>query len=221
MHKSVVEFSVETIEIAGLGSALIALRLPYGKGARSSGSHHFKSGFDSVEYGFDITHLDRSDFKLISSLVKQGDSHSKVLRGICVWCMINAPRYWWVEMDTYRVGAERLSSESTMHIEGKGLTTDELVEMKENLQEGHMQKRVWMFSYQTLRRIYQQRKGHRLPQWEVFCNWIESLPFAKELILASSSPIEQIHDFATEDIRKELEEYERYHSDQQISDSGY
>jgi hypothetical protein len=99
-----------------------------------------------------------------------------------VWCEINAPRYWWQEMDTYRVGAERLSSESTMHIEGKGMPEEELVKMKEELPEGHMQKRVWMFSYQTLRRIYFQRRNHRLPQWRMFCNWIESLPFAEEFI---------------------------------------
>ena len=99
-----------------------------------------------------------------------------------MWCEINAPRYWWQEMDTYRVGAERLSSESTMHIEGKGLSEEELIEMKENLTEGHMQKRVWMFSYQTLRRIYIQRKNHRLPQWRTFCQWIETLPFAENFI---------------------------------------
>jgi hypothetical protein len=70
-----------------------------------------------------------------------------------------------------------------MHIQGKGLTTEELVKMKEELKEGTMQKRVEYFSYQTLRRIYVQRRNHRLPHWHKFCEWIEGLPFAKELIL--------------------------------------
>ena len=32
-------------------------------------------------------------------------------------------------------------------------------------------------------RIYYDRKDHRLPEWQEFCEWIESLPMAKELIL--------------------------------------
>ena len=99
-----------------------------------------------------------------------------------VYAEIDAPRYWWQEMDTYRIGTDRLSSESTMHIQGRGMSEDELVRMKEELKEGTMQKRVQVFSYQCLRRIYFQRKDHRLPHWREFCQWIESLPLAKELI---------------------------------------
>ena len=54
--------------------------------------------------------------------------------------------------------------------------------MKSKLTEGTMQKRVWMLSYQTLRRIYFQRRNHRLPHWRKFCEWIKTLPFAEELI---------------------------------------
>jgi hypothetical protein len=85
-------------------------------------------------------------------------------------------------MDTYRIGTDRLSSESTMHIQGKGMTEEELVAMKEALTEGTMQKRVQVFSYQALRRIYFQRRNHKLPHWRDFCKWIETLPFAAELI---------------------------------------
>ena len=182
MHKSVEEFSVRTVEIGGIGAALYALRLPYGKEARSD-VRPYCDRFDdgTVTYGTSV-HPNEDDIVLLQKLVKRGDEHAKVIRGIEVWCEINAPRYWHVELDTYRIGCERLSSESTMHIQGHGLSTDELIEMKEYLPEGTMQKRVWMFSYQTLRRIYFQRKRHRLPQWQKFCEWIESLPFAKELI---------------------------------------
>lgn len=187
---SVENFYVKTLEIAGLSSALQALRLPFGKEKRSLVDDWFsrypyvletKESFDAFESNSRVL-VDEKDKELIKALVKRGDEHAKVLRGVMVWCEINAPRYWWVEMDTYRVGAERLSSESTMHIEGKGLSENELIELKEHLEEGHMQKRVWMFSYQTLRRIYFQRKDHRLPQWKKFCEWIETLPFAKEFI---------------------------------------
>lgn len=38
-------------------------------------------------------------------------------------------------------------------------------------------------NYRCLKNIYMQRKNHRLPEWREFCSWIESLPYAKELIL--------------------------------------
>ena len=187
---SVFQFRVRTLEIAGLGSILQALRLPFGKEARSVVSTKYAvypnstvngETWDTLSFKQDVM-LHPKDKELIETLVKRGDEHSKVLRGVMVWCEINAPRYWWVEMDTYRIGAERLSSESTMHIQGKGMSEEELVEFKEHLEEGHMQKRVWMFSYQTLRRIYFQRRNHRLPQWRAFCGWIETLPLAEEFI---------------------------------------
>ena len=191
--RSVEEFSVETLEVGGLVGVLNALRLPFGKEMRSKVFYQFCPQNTKLDDGTKIDNKffaymyriipDSRDINLLSTLVKRGDEHAKVLRGVMVWCEINAPRYWWVEMDTYRVGAERLSSESTMHIEGKGMPEEELVKMKEELPEGHMQKRVWMFSYQTLRRIYFQRKDHRLPQWRIFCDWIKTLPYAKELII--------------------------------------
>lgn len=187
MNESVTNFSVKTLEIGGLGAALQALRLPYGKEVRSkveSITTFFDKGFltyDKISYKTTVE-LDEKDKKLLLTLIKRGDEHSKVLRGVMVWFEVNAPRYWLLEMDTYRIGAERLGSESTMHIQGQGLSTEELVDMKAALPEGTMQKRIWMVSYQTLRRIYFQRKNHRLPQWQEFCKWIETLPFAKEFI---------------------------------------
>ena len=41
-------------------------------------------------------------------------------------------------------------------------------------------------SYRCLKNIYKQRKDHRLPEWREFCRWIETLPYAPELILCSS-----------------------------------
>lgn len=38
-------------------------------------------------------------------------------------------------------------------------------------------------NYRCLKNIYAQRKNHRLPEWREFCAWIETLPYAKELIL--------------------------------------
>ena len=172
---------IKTLEIAGFRSVLEALRLPYGKECRSETSFLFDHIGNNVKGNYSVG-INEKDLQLLSTLVKRGDEHSKCVRGLIVYVEINAPRYWWAEADTYRVGTDRLSSESTMHIQGKGLSTEELVKMKSELTEGTMQKRIQMFSYQTLRRIYFQRRNHRLPMWHDFCSWIESLPFADVLI---------------------------------------
>lgn len=36
-------------------------------------------------------------------------------------------------------------------------------------------------NYRQLKTIYHQRRNHRLPEWQMFCDWIESLPY-NELI---------------------------------------
>ena len=38
-------------------------------------------------------------------------------------------------------------------------------------------------NYQQLKTIYYQRKNHRLPEWRTFCDWIETLPYFKEICL--------------------------------------
>ena len=182
---SMAYIDIKTLEIGGFGAALQALRLPFGKECRSEiySSHFCDLSLSPIEvFCKTSSFIDPKDLHLMSVLVKRGDEHAKVVRGIMVYAEINAPRYWWQEMDTYRIGTDRLSSESTMHIQGKGMSEEELVKMKEELREGTMQKRVQVFSYQCLRRIYFQRKDHRLPHWREFCQWIESLPLAKELI---------------------------------------
>ena len=37
-------------------------------------------------------------------------------------------------------------------------------------------------NYRCLKNIYKQRYDHPLPEWREFCKWIETLPYAKELI---------------------------------------
>lgn len=38
-------------------------------------------------------------------------------------------------------------------------------------------------NYQQLKTIYQQRRYHRLPDWQIFCDWCETLPMFKELCI--------------------------------------
>lgn len=183
-------FEVKVLEIAGFVPALGALRLPYKLPCRSNLSGRTETDnemFNTVE----VMTIHEKDRNLLSSLVRNGDEHAKVLRGVQVWFEINAPRYWWQEMCTYRIGCEVLASESTMHSECKNMSEEELVAAKNAITEGLMQKRIVMVSYQTLRRIWKQRHNHRLPQWREFCKTIEDLPFAKEFILTGLNYVEE------------------------------
>ena len=57
-------------------------------------------------------------------------------------------------------------------------------------------KKIDMFSYQTLRRIYIQRKNHRLPEWHQFVDWVRTLPYAEELILVGLEDRREIEEKA-------------------------
>lgn len=52
------------------------------------------------------------------------------------------------------------------------------------LPSSYNQMRTCTFNYETLINIYFARKNHKLQEWHTFCDWIESLPYAKELIIA-------------------------------------
>ena len=52
------------------------------------------------------------------------------------------------------------------------------------LPEGWNQTRTWTANYEVLRSMYHQREHHKLCEWsDDFCKWVESLPYAKELII--------------------------------------
>ena len=51
------------------------------------------------------------------------------------------------------------------------------------LPESYNQKRTVTLNYETLRNIYGSRRNHKLDEWSVgFMEWIDSLPYAEELI---------------------------------------
>ena len=184
---------IETIEIAGLAGALTALRLPFGKDVRSGIVAKNKllwfintddKSWAGNTYEIPGNHIgvDFKDLTLMQTLVKRGDEHAKVVRGIMVWAKITAPVYWWCEEETYRMGHERLASESTMHIDCRGLSGEELVQAKSAIPMGKELTKVDMFSYQALRKMVAQRHNHRLPEWHEFVDWVRTLPLAEELI---------------------------------------
>lgn len=50
------------------------------------------------------------------------------------------------------------------------------------LPSSYNQKRTVMLNYEVLKNMYHSRKNHKLDEWKAFCDWIETLPYAKELI---------------------------------------
>ena len=52
------------------------------------------------------------------------------------------------------------------------------------LPSSYHQMRTCTLNYETLMNIYYARRNHKLDEWHTVCDWIASLPYAKELILA-------------------------------------
>lgn len=55
------------------------------------------------------------------------------------------------------------------------------------LPTSYNQMRTCTFSYENLINIYHSRRNHKLEEWHVFCDWIEQLPYASELITFSKN----------------------------------
>jgi len=133
--------------------------------------------------------------KRANKLAHMGGGHNKFLESITVELLINAPRYWWSEFDTYRVGTTK-QSESTMHTLAKRppqrsdfhpSTPQATIELfrtlwdackhdiqmlKASLPEGFMQRRMVVTNYKVLQNVIAQRQTHRLKDWQVFCDGV-------------------------------------------------
>lgn len=139
-----------------------------------------------------IENMPKVALKLCNS--KRG-SDRKFLRQIFVSLLIeNAPRYWWTEFDTYKVGTVR-NSGSTMHnIHKRPFEEDDFKEklspamlaelnslwgdfisgsisiskLKAYIPEGYLQSAVVTLNYEVLRTIILDRFAHKLPEWRLF-----------------------------------------------------
>jgi len=50
------------------------------------------------------------------------------------------------------------------------------------LPSSYNQMRTCSFNYENLIGMYNSRKGHKLDEWHAFCDWVEQLPYSRELI---------------------------------------
>lgn len=190
-------FNIETIETSGFATAMMALRLPYNKD-----SHSFiatDSSCEDADRGKVFSAslgiiFDQKDVDLAQKLIIRGDEHAKPLRGILAYAMIEAPIDFWVELETYEAGHQRLFSASTMHTEGKGLSGHALRKVIHEIPYDRIVTKADYFSYQTLRRIVYQRYNHRKECWHLFIEWIKTLPMANEFILVGLDDKIAYHD---------------------------
>ena len=59
---------------------------------------------------------------------------------------------------------------------------DDWYDMIQLLPSSYNQMRTCTFNYETLINIYRARKNHKLAEWHTVCDWIETLPYAEQLI---------------------------------------
>ena len=148
-------------------------------------------GYSSALLGLCLSY--NQDPKRMPAVAKRlkfkGDGHNKFLESIVLWMDIDAPRYFWQQFDTYRIGVTK-QSESTMHtITAKPLQQenfehpipDEYLRhlnlliakeawqaVKRDLPESFLQRRIVCMNYMTLQRMIRQRETHRLAEWQAF-----------------------------------------------------
>lgn len=151
--------------VYGIAEALRAMRLPHESRGDSIGAT-----------------LGSEDAKLAASLILAGDDHAKAMRGILAYFDIDMQVGFLLEFETYRSGVECLSTTSSMHNELRQLCGEPLAERKQqDLPQKYYTRSLYM-SYQTLRRVYRARRAHRHPDWRLFCQFIETLPYFHQLI---------------------------------------
>ncbi len=150
-----------------------------------------------LSYGLtsNVTDIDDGLLKRLHDIAvklsSKEEGHAKFLESICVWLDITAPRYFWQQLSTYRIGVST-QSESTMHtilkrpltqkdferpIPPSGLRDLNILvknklttQLKNQLPEGFLQRRIVCLNYKALRHIISQRDGHKLTEWHHFCN---------------------------------------------------
>lgn len=183
-------FEIATLQVAGLTPTMIGVKLPFSKQTSVDqviDEYGANMMTEINEYNGSIDELFQHNVSpkaltLLSNLQLSGDDHGKANRGIIAYFIIKAPIYWWCEEETYVAGRTRISSQSTMHWDAKGLEGEELQKVKSEIPMGRELIKVDAFSYQTLRRIVKQRSTHRLKEWHKFIDHLHTLPFADELI---------------------------------------
>ena len=164
----------------------------------------------------DLSILNGESTKTTKALAscKPATGHDQFLTGITVSFDLTLTNKAWVEAERYRF-LNFISSQSTIHRIAKFDLDNQYIEYVDNrivdimneLKDKYNQTQdkedylkllysnpcgfrltaKMITNYRQLKTIYIQRKNHKLPEWRLFCQWIETLPMFKELILGESN----------------------------------
>ena len=52
-------------------------------------------------------------------------------------------------------------------------------QMIQLLPSSYNQKRTVMLNYEVLANIYKSRKNHKLDEWHIFCDWVQTMPYSE------------------------------------------
>lgn len=99
---------IKETDVYGWGAAIRGMRNPMNSWDKSDTIF----GLGEDRYG--DMEIGKNDLNLMKKLSRAGSDHSKFLRMINVTADITAPRYWWIEYATYKIGTVENSC-STMH----------------------------------------------------------------------------------------------------------
>jgi hypothetical protein len=107
---------IDNIEVFNFEGSLRGMRNPMNSWEKSDSFWKIDDIQERVELYKDNCGyvIGEKDLELAQRLISGGPVHSKFMRQIFVSMDIDAPLYWWKEMDTYKVGTTANSC-STMH----------------------------------------------------------------------------------------------------------
>ena len=80
---------------------------------------------------------------------------------------------------------EKLEEIRLRYMETK--SKEDWYDMIQLLPSSYNQMRTCTFNYETLVNIYFARRNHKLQEWHTFCDWILTLPYSRELIVAEET----------------------------------
>lgn len=158
---------IDKTDIFGWEAAIRGMRNPMNSWDKSDSHWDIRSDKVEPEWFYMVGD---NDLKLMRSLAKAGDDHGKFLRMIHVQADITAPRYWWTEYDTYKVGTVANSC-STMHkLAAKEFTVEDFsCENLIKIAYEHLQKTVKILN--GYRSIYLENQSK-----EIWDQMIQLLP---------------------------------------------
>lgn len=89
--------------------------------------------------------------------------------------------YWTVEAKAHILDAlnearrQYLAAKEAKEMNTARMYWDTMIKL---LPDSYNQKRTINLNYQVLHKIYNERRHHKLGEWHIFCDWIETLPYS-------------------------------------------